>query len=161
MLQSILNQYKGCILEKYETPETASLQVRDADTCMAGNQCTLASRVQGYSELLAQAGRGDPTNVESKLKAIMFRDCMNCSKHKKWHTKPGITMELDTERAGNDYSAISSRSPAACRESCQRDARCRAYTYVRQSQITQPGVCSLKSKASAKSPNVNAVSGVK
>ena len=54
VLQALLTKYEGCILEKYETSQTANLQVRDTGvTCMAGNICTLAQRSATFANLNA------------------------------------------------------------------------------------------------------------
>jgi hypothetical protein len=78
----------------------------------------------------------------------------------------GITMELDSNRNGSDYAHNSSKSPMACRDQCQRDARCKAYTYVRPNSIRQEGTCYLKGgaffgAAPPRTGNVDCVSGVK
>jgi hypothetical protein len=55
--------------------------------CVAGNMCSRASRVAGYSALQAQADRGDATNFETNLEKAIPRDCFQCQKHQEWHTK--------------------------------------------------------------------------
>ncbi len=81
VLQGLLNKYKGCILERYETQQDMrnrglngnlsglssinGLHDRDVVTCVAGNQCSRASRQTMYSVLQAQANRGDPTVSEA------------------------------------------------------------------------------------------------
>lgn len=97
VLQALLDKYDGCILEKYETPHTQGLQVRDTGvTCMAGNICTLAQRHATFANLQAQARRGDPTNFETQLRSAILTDCMQCAKHGKFHTKHvHCTMECD------------------------------------------------------------------
>jgi hypothetical protein len=103
VLQGLLQKYKGCILERYETQQdmrnrglsaglsglssTHGLQDRDVVTCVAGNQCSRASRETMYAVLEAQANRGDPTNFETNLKQMIPADCFQCQKHQEWHTK--------------------------------------------------------------------------
>ena len=103
VLQGLLNKYKACILEHYETQQdmrnrglsaglsglsnTSGLHDRDVVTCVAGNQCSRASRQTMYSVLEAQANRGDPTNFETNLKQIIPADCFQCQKHQEGHTK--------------------------------------------------------------------------
>lgn len=88
VLQGILNRYQGCILEKYETPQTQNLQVRDLGvTCLAGNPCPLLFRANTFSALSIQAARGDITNFQTKLESILLSDCFGCATHAKWHTK--------------------------------------------------------------------------
>jgi hypothetical protein len=43
-----------------------------------------------------------------------------------------VTFEQDTNRYGGDYEAINltAPDPKLCQDTCQKDARCQAYTYV-------------------------------
>jgi len=102
-LQQLLQKYKGCILERYETQQdmrnrglngalsglttTNGLQTRDVVICAAGNQCSLAMRSSMFAVLQAQANRGDATNFEANLERIIPQDCFLCAKHQEWHTK--------------------------------------------------------------------------
>jgi hypothetical protein len=103
VLQQLLQKYKGCILERYETQQDMinrglngnlsglssanGLQNRDMVTCVAGNACSLASRMATYNILQAQASRGDSTNFETNLKSAIPADCFSCQKHQEMHTK--------------------------------------------------------------------------
>ena len=104
VLQQLLQKYKGCILEKYETQQdlinrglsgnlsglinTNGLQVRDANVvCLAGNICSLASRAASFNSLQVQANSGNATNFEANLKKAIPKDCFQCSKHQEMHTK--------------------------------------------------------------------------
>ena len=103
VLRNILEKYKGCILEKYETQQdlrsrgldarlsgltsTSGLQDRDIITCAAGNPCSRSSRRTAYDRLLEQANRGDPTNFQEQLQRAVPADCFQCAKHREWHTR--------------------------------------------------------------------------
>jgi len=103
VLNEILQKFKSCILERYETQQdmlsrglaanlsglttTAGLQDRDAVICVSGNQCTLAGRRASFNALQAQANRGDTTNFESNLEMAIPKDCFECQKHQEFHTK--------------------------------------------------------------------------
>jgi hypothetical protein len=92
VLQGLLNKYQYCILEGQEPGEAANIAsaaVRNKgnQTCVDGNLCSLATRQVVFSELQAQAKRGDPTNFEEKLHRAILNDCFKCDSHKKWHTK--------------------------------------------------------------------------
>jgi len=104
VLNQLVQKYKGCVLERYETQQdmlnrglaanlsgltsTAGLQDRDARVvCVSGNLCSLAARRASFTALLAQANRGDPTNFESNLEMAIPRDCFECQKHMEFHTK--------------------------------------------------------------------------
>jgi hypothetical protein len=111
ILNQILQKYKSCILEKYETQQdmlnrglpadssgltsTTGLQARDTVTCVAGNDCSLADRTAGFAALQTQANNGDAANFEMNLERIIPKDCFNCVKHAEWHTKHvHCTMEV-------------------------------------------------------------------
>lgn len=99
VLQGLLAKYERCIIEKYETPNTSMIALRDASTCADGKPCTLASRRAAWTRLRALAARGDATDFEKLLKSAVLQDCMQCTKHRKWHTKhTHCTMDCD----GND-----------------------------------------------------------
>lgn len=87
VLKGILAKYERCIIEKYETAETARLEHRDAAECADGKRCTRASRKAAWDKLNALAAAGDTKDFEKILKSAVLKDCMQCGKHKKWHTK--------------------------------------------------------------------------
>jgi len=103
VLQQLLQKYKGCILERYETQQdlrnrglngdlsglsnTIGLQVRETVKCVAGNNCSLAFRATQFSLMQAQANSGDATNFQSKLESIIPADCFLCAKHQEMHTQ--------------------------------------------------------------------------
>ena len=114
VLKQLLEKYKGCILEKYETQadmasrglapnlsglsHTGGLQDRDTVACVSGN-CSRASRLASYNSLLGQANRGDATNFQTNLQRAIPRDCFYCAKHKENHTKHvHCTMEAGGNR---------------------------------------------------------------
>jgi hypothetical protein len=111
LLNQLLQKYKSCILEKYETQQdmlarglsanlsglsnTNGLTPRDTVFCVAGNQCTLASRATSFILLQAQANRGDPTNFQTAMEKAIPQDCFMCTKHQEMHTKHvHCTMEV-------------------------------------------------------------------
>ena len=103
VLQQLLQKYKTCILERYETQQdmlnrglaanlsglsnTNGLFDRDGVACVAGNTCTRLSRLTGFATLQAQANRGDATNFQTLLEQTIPKDCFQCQKHQEMHTK--------------------------------------------------------------------------
>ncbi|MEP6848411.1 MAG: hypothetical protein ABI999_06115 [Acidobacteriota bacterium] len=103
LLNQLLQKYKSCILEKYETQQnmvsrglpanasgltnTNGLQARDTVICVGGNPCSLAQRASSFVSLQAQANLGNPTNFEMSLERAIPKDCFMCSKHQEMHTK--------------------------------------------------------------------------
>jgi PAN domain len=57
---------------------------------------------------------------------------------------------------GGDYDDFRARGATACREECQRDRRCRAYTFNRSSET-----CYLKDRGGELRPNRDTVSGIR
>jgi len=103
VLNQLLQKYKGCILEKYETKidminrslspnlselsNTAGLQDRDNVACVDGSICSRNSRQNSFGALQAQANRGEAKDFERNLEKAIPKDCFNCPKHVEWHTK--------------------------------------------------------------------------
>jgi hypothetical protein len=77
-----------------------------------------------------------------------------------------LSMEKGIDRPGSDYRSFDlrvppPRAPAACRDACRRDARCKAYTYVRPGIQGKLPRCWLKSSVPAKRASDCCISGVK
>jgi hypothetical protein len=67
------------------------------------------------------------------------------------------------DRPGGDYTNFPVRSgdPAVCASRCDRDPRCRAWSFSYPSTAAPSGICWLKSRVTAWSPGPCCVSGVK
>jgi len=67
------------------------------------------------------------------------------------------------DRPGGDYTSAVERSadPAACAARCDREGRCRAWTFVYPGAAGQNAVCWLKSQVPARVENTCCVSGIK
>lgn len=73
------------------------------------------------------------------------------------------TLEENVERPGADYSnlILEKGSPARfCRDACQSDPQCRAWTYVRSGVQGPNPRCALKSQVPEPKANPCCVSGV-
>lgn len=117
VLEGILAKYERCIIEKYETTTTAGLEHRDKSTCSDGSQCDRASRRAAWNKLQALARDGDPTNFEKLLKSAVLKDCINCAKHHKWHTKhTHCTMDCG---GNNDFKPNWKPGRGMCFEGCK------------------------------------------
>lgn len=66
------------------------------------------------------------------------------------------------DRPGNDYASFTLRGgdPAACAMRCERDARCRAWSFAYPSRDS-PAICWLKSQVPARVESNGSVSGVR
>jgi hypothetical protein len=78
-------------------------------------------------------------------------------------TAKGQEMELNTNRPGNDYKDLdlSEADPTLCRDACQKEKRCKAWTYVKPGIQADNARCWLKSPIPAAVPDENCVSGLK
>jgi hypothetical protein len=67
------------------------------------------------------------------------------------------------DRPGGDYqnSPVTSGDPADCALSCERDRRCRAWTFAYPTEIAASAVCWLKNTVPARVPDSCCVSGVR
>ncbi len=71
--------------------------------------------------------------------------------------------DFNTNRPGADYARVSTSNTDAlgCRDSCDRDPRCRAWTWVRPGYQERNAVCWLKAGVPGRIWNVCCISGVK
>jgi tetratricopeptide (TPR) repeat protein len=71
--------------------------------------------------------------------------------------------EPDTDRPGSDYRSFNlpSPEPGLCRAACEREAQCKAYTYVKPGHQASSARCWLKHSVPKQSPNKHCISGVK
>jgi hypothetical protein len=68
-----------------------------------------------------------------------------------------------SDRPGGDYSRfnVATGDPAVCAARCDRESRCRAWTFSYPRTVTPSAVCWLKSEVPARVENQCCVSGVK
>jgi hypothetical protein len=62
--------------------------------------------------------------------------------------------EANIDRLGNDYRAFDTRNPVTCRDTCQQESQCRAFTWT-------GAKCYLKHTASPPSPALGWISGMR
>ena len=115
---------------------------------------------------LARAGRPDgwwnDANMNEKYAAVVCRAGAVVKTPKASGLLPG--MEPDTDRPGMDYTSfdLPYADPKLCMEACNRDPRCRAWTYVKPNTIQGPRPrCWLKHSVPPPKPHYCCVSGVK
>jgi hypothetical protein len=80
-------------------------------------------------------------------------------------TSSGILgdLEQDTNRLGNDYRAfdLATADPELCQAECDKDARCKAFTYVKPGWQGASARCWLKDPVPPPGKHDCCVSGVK
>src|SRR6266568_5207407 len=71
--------------------------------------------------------------------------------------------QVSFDRPGGDYAnfAVRSGDPAVCASRCDRDPRCRAWSFSYPSTAAPSGICWRKSRVTAWSPGPCCLSGVK
>ena len=74
-----------------------------------------------------------------------------------------LSIEKDTDRAGKDYKnfELSAPNPELCKAACEKDPKCKAYTYVKPGVQGQGAHCWLKSGVPKANKDQCCVSGVK
>ena len=75
----------------------------------------------------------------------------------------GAQAQANFDRPGGDYlsAPVVSGDPADCALACERDRRCRAWTFSYPTDITSGAVCWLKSNVPPRVPETCCVSGVR
>ena len=75
----------------------------------------------------------------------------------------GAQAQANFDRPGGDYlsAPVVSGDPADCALACERDRRCRAWTFSYPTDITSGAVCWLKSNVPQRVPETCCVSGVR
>jgi hypothetical protein len=74
-----------------------------------------------------------------------------------------MRLELDTDRPGQDYYAFDLReaNPATCRAACEKDNKCRAFTFVKPGVKGRYARCFLKTTVPQRRADRCCISGVK
>ena len=74
-----------------------------------------------------------------------------------------VSLEPDTNRPGMDYRSLDLEDarPELCRQACERDEKCRAYTYIKPGIQGPRARCWLKSGVPAPQKGACCISGVK
>jgi hypothetical protein len=69
----------------------------------------------------------------------------------------------NTDRTGADYKTLefATSNPAPCKAACDREAQCKAWTFVKPDEPGGMGVCWLKEDVPGESYNPSCISGVK
>ena len=75
----------------------------------------------------------------------------------------GAGAQVGFDRPGGDYTSFSLRSgdPAACAQRCERDARCRAWSFAYPATEGSTALCWLKSRVPPRVSSSASVSGVR
>jgi hypothetical protein len=78
-------------------------------------------------------------------------------------TEKGQGMEMNTNRPGDDYKDLdlSEANPALCRDACQKEGRCKSWTYVKPGIQADSARCWLKNRVAPAFPDECCVSGLK
>lgn len=71
--------------------------------------------------------------------------------------------QVGFDRPGGDYASfpVTSADPGSCAERCEREGRCRAWSFAYPRTVTPVATCWLKSRVTARKEDSCCVSGVK
>jgi hypothetical protein len=140
----------------------ASAVVRPADPTLCAARCEHDLRCRAWSFSYPQTLA--PTAV-CRLKTAVTRSvpaaCCVAGVRGASVAQPHIPgMEFSIERPGGDYRNDSAPSQGACALSCQADAHCRAWTYLRAGYRGPDAHCFLKNHVTRPRVDACCVSGV-
>jgi len=94
------------------------------------------------------------------LSLLLFALVVGGTSHAAWID---VTSEEGVDRPGQDYKTFTlwSPDPKLCRQACERDERCKAYTYKKPISQAHKAVCRLKDGVPSAKKDDWCVSGVK
>ena len=72
-----------------------------------------------------------------------------------------VTFEPNTYRNGSDYKRTDGITVEACRQQCEQEEHCKAFSWVVPGLISPGSICLLKDAVPAASPHLSCDSGVK
>ena len=109
---------------------------------------TMTARPAGTA--LVPSGRPDVSSLRVQVQEIQPKP-------------PQISFEHNVDRTGGDYRnyELTEPRPELCRDACQNEGRCRAYTYVKPGIQGSKARCYLKQTVPPPNPNPCCVSGAK
>lgn len=78
-------------------------------------------------------------------------------------TPPTLTIEQGVDRPGEDYKDfdLDDARPEACRDACEKDAACKAFTFVKAGVQGDKARCWLKQAVPGALPNDCCASGIR
>jgi hypothetical protein len=125
------------------------------------NSCGGDSRCQGWT--WAKPGvRGPAAHCWLKYKLPnLVKDACCSSGPRKYISQSEMKPEDHTDRPGLDYSHFSIDSWSACQQTCLRDQKCAAWTYVAPGTQGPQAQCWLKRQVPNPVKSASAISGVK
>ncbi|MBA4417378.1 MAG: apple domain-containing protein [Syntrophus sp. (in: bacteria)] len=139
------------------------LQTPDPQLCRQA--CEADERCRAYSYVKPGV---QLSNAVCYLKSTAPRPsknscCVSGEKTESQRIESMMTTEYNTDRWGSDYNRFEQETPdpQLCRQACEADARCEAYTYVKPGIQASNAVCYLKNPAPGPTQNPCCVSGVK
>jgi len=141
----------------------ASAAVRSGDPTLCAARCEHDPRCGAWSFSYPQTL---DSNATCRLKSAVTRSvaapCCVAGIRGASVVLPHVPgMEFSIERPGGDYRSLDpAPSPGACATSCQADAHCRAWTYLRPGYRGPDSHCFLKSQVTRPRVQACCVSGV-
>jgi hypothetical protein len=125
------------------------------------DSCGGDSRCQGWTWV--KPGIQGPSGhcwLKSRLPKLVKDNCCS-SGPRNFITQSEMKAENHTNRPGGDYNHFAVNSWTACQQTCMRDERCAAWSYVIAGVQGPQAQCWLKGRVPNPAPDVNVISEVK
>lgn len=141
----------------------ATAAVRPGDPTLCATRCEHDSRCRAWSFSYPQTLAPNATcRLKSAVTRPVAAPCCVAGVRGAGVVLPHVPgMEFSIERPGGDYRSLDDApNPGACATSCQADAHCRAWTYLRPGYRGPDSRCFLKNHVTRPRVEACCVSGV-
>lgn len=151
----------------YDRPggDYASFQIRNGDPTVCATRCERDNRCRAWAFSYPRTDRQPATCwLKSSVPAPVERDCcISGVRGAGVVERRAREIEFSTDRFGGDYRYFdvpSDPTGEVCKAACEKDGRCRAWTYVRKGYISAAPRCYLKDQIKRPRRKPCCISGV-
>jgi hypothetical protein len=141
-----------------------SFAVRSGDPAVCANRCDRDTRCRAWSFVYpSSASPRAMCWLKSTVPARVENNCCVSGVSGSGVVPPRGNNEFEIDRVGGDYRNFevpAGATEAACAEACNKETRCRAWTYLRPGYGTASARCYLKSRITPPRKRPCCVSGV-
>ncbi len=160
---------------KKNIDECLSAQWNSGGTGTKPRQCTSSNKIYGYtiSNMRTMLCDHFPNQnvLEDLLVKVRYSGDKGCNngtirtvvRNLDWPCVVVTSYEMETnyDRPGSDYRNFNTNSPGICAVTCDRESRCRAWTWVEPEHSGDLGKCYLKHSVPSRRRDNRCTSGVK
>lgn len=142
-----------------------SFQIRNGDPAQCAARCDRDGRCKAWSFSYPRTERASATCwLKNEVSPRIEADCCISGVRGSGVIEPRLgDIEYSTDRFGGDYKNIEVAPDSAgetCKEACEKDNRCRAWTYARQGYFSGAPRCYLKDQIKPPRHKPCCISGV-